>query len=250
MGRLDNKVAIITGGARGMGEAESHLFAKEGAVVYLTDVLEEEGTAVARRIREAGGDATFLAHDVTNESRWQEVIDAVVEAHGRVDVLVNNAGLGLLKTAEDTRSDQWDRIMNVNAKGVFFGCKYIVPAMQKANGGSIINISSMYGLVGAPASAAYQAAKGAVRLLSKSCAVDYARYNIRVNSVHPGLILTPIFGHLAEDKDAMQRLLGTTLMERPGQPDEVAYPVLFLASDESSFMTGSELVVDGGYTAV
>ncbi|NQV22077.1 MAG: SDR family NAD(P)-dependent oxidoreductase, partial [Rhodospirillales bacterium] len=160
MGRLDNKVAIITGSARGMGEAESHLFAKEGAVVYLTDVLEEEGTAVARRIREDGGEATFLAHDVTNENRWREVIDTVVEAHGRVDVLVNNAGLGLLKTAEDTRSDQWDRIMNVNAKGVFFGCKYIVPAMQKADGGSIVNISSMYGLVGAPASAAYQAAKG------------------------------------------------------------------------------------------
>jgi len=250
MGRLDGKVAIITGGARGMGEAECRLFAKEGATVIVTDVLEEEGTAVARQIRDDGGEARFYHHDVTNEGRWQEIIDATVEAHGKVDILVNNAGLGLLKTADETRTDQWDRIMNVNAKGVYFGCKYIVPAMQKAGGGSIINISSMYGLVGAPAAAAYQAAKGAVRLLSKSCAVDYAKYNIRVNSVHPGIITTPIFGHLAENKDAMQKLLGTTLMDRPGQPDEVAYPVLFLASDESTYMTGSELVVDGGYTAV
>lgn len=250
MGRLDGKVAIITGGARGMGEAESRLFAKEGAKVIITDVLEKEGAAVAREICDAGGEAIFMAHDVTNEARWQEVIDAAVAAHGKVDILVNNAGLGLLKTAEETRTDQWDRIMNVNAKGVFFGCKYIVPAMRKAGGGSIINISSMYGLIGAPAAAAYQAAKGASKMLAKSCAVDYAKYNIRVNSVHPGLIMTPIFGHLAEDKVAMKKLLGTTLMERPGQPDEVAYPVLFLASDESSFMTGAELVVDGGYTAV
>jgi cyclopentanol dehydrogenase len=250
MGRLEGKVAIITGGARGMGEAESRLFAKEGAKVVLTDVLEEEGTAVAGQIRDAGGEAMFLVHNVTEEGRWQEIVDAAVEAHGKVDILVNNAGIGLLKTVDETRSDQWDRVMDVNAKGVFFGCKYIVPAMQKAGGGSIVNISSMYGLVGAPAAAAYQAAKGAVRLLTKSCAVDYAKYNIRANSVHPGLILTPIFGPLADDEAAMKKLLGTTLMERPGQPDEVAYPVLFLASDESSFMTGTELVVDGGYTAV
>jgi cyclopentanol dehydrogenase len=239
MGRLDGKVAIITGGARGMGEAECRLFAKEGAKVVVTDVLEEEG-----------GEATFLAHDVTSESRWQEVIAAVVNTNGKIDVLVNNAGLGLLKTVDETRTDQWDRMMNVNAKGTFFGCKYIVPAMQKAGGGSIINISSMYGIVGAPAAAAYNAAKGAVKMLTKSCAVDYAKYNIRVNSVHPGFILTPIFGHLAKDEEAMKLRLGTTLMERPGRPEEVAYPVLFLASDESSFMTGSELMVDGGYTAV
>ncbi len=250
MGRLDGKVAIITGGARGMGEAECRLFAKEGAKVVVTDVLEEEGGAVARQIREDGGEATFLAHDVTSESRWQEVIAAVVNTNGKIDVLVNNAGLGLLKTVDETRTDQWDRMMNVNAKGTFFGCKYIVPAMQKAGGGSIINISSMYGIVGAPAAAAYNAAKGAVKMLTKSCAVDYAKYNIRVNSVHPGFILTPIFGHLAKDEEAMKLRLGTTLMERPGRPEEVAYPVLFLASDESSFMTGSELVVDGGYTAV
>ncbi len=218
--------------------------------MIVTDVLEAEGATVAQQIREDGGEATFMAHNVTDESRWREIIDQVVEDHGRVDVLVNNAGLGLLKAADETRTDQWDRIMDVNAKGVFFGCKFIVPAMKKAGGGSIINISSMYGLVGAPTAAAYQAAKGAVKLLTKSCAVDYAKHKIRVNSVHPGLIMAPIFGHLAEDKAAMKRLLGTTLMERPGEPDEVAYPVLFLASDESSFMTGAELVVDGGYTAV
>jgi len=224
---------------------------REGsAKVIVTDVLEAEGATVAQQIREDGGEATFMAHNVTDESRWREIIDQVVEDHGRVDVLVNNAGLGLLKAADETRTDQWDRIMDVNAKGVFFGCKFIVPAMKKAGGGSIINISSMYGLVGAPTAAAYQAAKGAVKLLTKSCAVDYAKHKIRVNSVHPGLIMAPIFGHLAEDKAAMKRLLGTTLMERPGEPDEVAYPVLFLASDESSFMTGAELVVDGGYTAV
>ena len=250
MGRVDNKVALVTGGAMGMGESHCLLLAREGAKVVVTDIDATAGEATAQQIRDEGGDAVFFQHDVASEAQWQAVIDQAVEAYGKVDILINNAGIVISKPNEETTLEDWDITMAVNSTGVFLGCKHIVPAMEKAGGGSIVNISSIYGIIGAPNAAAYQASKGAVRMLTKSCAVDYAEFDIRVNSIHPGVIRTPILGDLADDKEAVQQILATTILQRMAEPIEVSYAVLLLASDESSYMTGSELVVDGGYTTV
>ncbi len=248
--RLEGKVAIISGGARGMGAAEARLFAQEGAKVIIGDVLEEEGRRVEAEISESGGQALFLHLDVTNESDWSNVVAAAVSHYGRLDILVNNAGIGgTSATVEETTSELWDTTMDINAKGVFLGTKAAIPEMRKVGGGSIINISSIWGIVGSPRSTSYPASKGAIRLLTKSTAIQYAGEGIRANSVHPGPIATPMTEGLRARPDRNQWWLTNTPLGRWGEPEEVAYGVLFLASDESSFMTGSELVIDGGWTA-
>ncbi len=244
--RLEGKVALITGAARGMGAAEARLFAREGAKVLLGDIQEEEGKQVEAAIRQAGGEALFLTMDVSRKSDWQRAVDAAVSNYGKLNVLVNNAGIVERDSLEDTTEETWDRIMNINAKGVFLGTKAVIPEMRKAGGGSIINISSISGMisVGYPA---YNASKGAVRVFTKSAAVEYARENIRVNSIHPGAIWTSM--SLYKSNRTREERSLTIPMGRVGEPEEVAYGALFLASDESSYMTGSEMVIDGGVVA-
>ena len=233
-----------------MGAAEARLFAAEGAMVAIGDVLEEEGRRVAAQIGEAGGKAIFLALDVTSESQWQDAIAATVAEFGKLDILVNNAGIGGHGTVENTTVADWDRVMDINAKGVFLGTKSAIPELRRAGGSSIINISSQLGLVGVDnSSPQYQASKGAVRLLTKSTAIQYAGEGIRANSVHPGPIVTPMTEAGRADPERNELTLSRIPLGRHGEPGDVAYGVLFLASDESSFMTGSELVIDGGWTA-
>jgi NAD(P)-dependent dehydrogenase (short-subunit alcohol dehydrogenase family) len=248
--RLEGKVAIISGGARGMGAVEARLFAKEGAKVVIADILEDEGRKLAADIEAAGGKALFVRLDVTRESDWQDAVATAVRRFGKLDVLVNNAGISGRGKVEDTTVEDWDKVMEVNAKGVFLGTKAAIPAMRQAGGGSIINISSQLGLVGTDhSSPQYQASKGAVRLLTKATAIQYAKEGIRVNSVHPGPIVTPMTETARADPERYQMMLSRIPMGRYGQPEEVAYGVLYLASDESAYMTGSELVIDGGWTA-
>jgi cyclopentanol dehydrogenase len=247
-GRMSGKVALITGAAQGMGRSHALLLAAEGAKVVITDVREAAGKAVAEEINDAGGSALFITHDVTRSDDWQRVLEEAVNEFGKLDVLVNNAGILILKPLDETDEEEWDRTLDINAKGTFLGCKLAAPALQAAGGGSIVNISSIYGLIGAPSAAAYQASKGAVRLLSKAAAVDLAKFGIRVNSVHPGVIDTEMTKELMATPEGAKALLGTTILGRPGRPEEVSQAVLFLASDEASFVTGAELVVDGGYT--
>ena len=248
--RLENKVAPISGGARGMGAAEAILFASEGAKVVIGGVLEEEGRQSEAQINESGGECLFVRLDVTNESNWQDAIAATVARFGKLNILVNNAGIFPPGTVEDTSVETWDRVMEINAKGVFLGTKHAIPEMRKAGGGSIVNISSIAGLIGARSAAAYGASKGAVRIFTKATAIQYAADGIRANSVHPGIIETPmttptILASLEQREFQIVR----TPLGRLGNAGDVASGVLFLASDESSFMTGSELVIDGGLTA-
>ena len=247
--RLKDKVALISGGARGMGAVEAQLFAKEGAKVVIGDILDSEGAQVAAEISEAGLDAMYVHLDVTVEEDWRQAIDATVIKFGKLNVLVNNAGIGQQVSLEEISGELWDYVMAVNTKGVFLGTKHAIPVMRKAGGGSIINISSMAGLVGGSASAVYHASKGAVRLLTKSAAIQYGREGIRVNSVHPGVIETPMTEAFLAIPSHRQDRIEKTPMRRIGTSEDVAYGVLFLASDESSFVTGSELVIDGGRTA-
>ena len=248
--RLENKVALISGGARGQGAAEARLFAKEGSKVVIGDVLEDEGRQVEAEINELGGECVFVSLDVTSEDAWQNAVDTAVNRFGKLDILVNNAGIFKLATVEETSSELWDEIMDINAKGVFLGTKCAIPQMRKVGGGSIINISSVAGLIGSYNSAAYGASKGAVRLFTKATAIQYAKEGIRANSIHPGVIETPMTeSNLLGDEEARQFSISRHPLGRVGQPEDVAYGALFLASDESSFMTGSELVIDGGLTA-
>ena len=248
--RLKGKVAIISGGARGMGAVEARLFAREGASVAVGDVLADEGRKVQAEINEAGGDAVFVRLDVTSEADWRQAVASTVSRFGRLDILVNNAGISDQSRVEDTTTDQWDRVMEVNAKGVFLGIKAAIPEMRKVGGGSIINISSQLGLVGMDISSPqYQASKGAVRLLTKAVAIQYAGEGIRVNSVHPGPILTAMTAARQADPEQYRLMVSRIPLGRFGEPEEVASGVLYLASDESSFVTGSELVIDGGWTA-
>lgn len=249
MKRVQDKVVLVTGGATGMGRTHSETLAAHGATVYLVDVNEEMGRATAEDIRKQGGNAKFLKLDVTNEQHWNAAFDNVFTDTGRIDALVNNAGILTLKPVQDTTNEEWDRIFDVNVRGVFLGTRAVVPYMKKAGKGNIVNVSSIYGLVGAPSAAAYEASKGAVRLFTKACAVDLAPFNIRVNSVHPGVIATQMTRDLLADPATAAALLGPTLLKRPAQPVEVSNAVLFLVSDESSFVHGAEIVVDGGYTA-
>jgi NAD(P)-dependent dehydrogenase (short-subunit alcohol dehydrogenase family) len=249
--RLQGKVALISGGARGMGAAEARLFAREGAKVVIGDVLEMEGKAVEREITGKGGQCVFTPLDVTKEADWQAAVTLAEKSFGALHVLVNNAGIGAAPgRVEDMSVESWDHVMAVNAKGVFLGTKSAVPAMRRAGGGSIINISSQLGLVGMDnISPQYPASKGAVKLLTKVTALQYAQDNIRVNSVHPGPVVTPMTEPRRRDPNTYALMVSRIPMGRYGEPDEIAYGVLYLASDESSWTTGSELVIDGGWTA-
>lgn len=247
--RLQNKVAFISGGARGMGAVEARLFAHEGAKVVIGDVLDAEGRRTEAEINETGGECLFVRLDVTSESGWRQAIAATVSRFGRLDVLVNNAGIYRTAPVEQTSGDLWDQVMSINAKGVFLGTKYAIPQMRRSGGGSIINISSVAGLVGSMDSAAYNASKGAVRLFTKSTAIQHAQDNIRANSIHPGTIETLMTAELLADEANRQDRITRTPLGRLGRPEDVAYGALYLASDESSFVTGSELVIDGGRTA-
>jgi len=246
--RLEGKVALISGGARGQGAVEAKMFAQEGAKVVFGDIRDQEGQQVEAQIRELGGEATYTHLDVTREADWRSAVDMAVDRYGKLDILINNAGIAIWKGVEDTSEEDWDRVMAVNAKGVFLGTKHAIPAMRRAGGGSIVNISSTAGLRGSPGLAAYTASKGAVRLFTKSTAIQYAGDNIRCNSVHPGGVDTPMVQE-APDDPARQDARLRTPMGRRAAPEEIAYGVLYLASDESSFVTGSELVIDGGRSA-
>ena len=246
--RLENKVAFISGGGRGMGEVMAKLFAQEGASVVIGDVLEDEGKQVEAAINETGGNCLFFRLDVTDESQWQQGVAATVARFGKLDILINNAGIYRTNKIENTSAEEWDQVLAINGKGVFLGTKAAIPEMRKAGGGSIINLSSVAGLVGSADSGAYNASKGAVRLLTKSTAIQYAKEGIRANSIHPGTIETPMTADLLSGEGRRDRINRTPL-RRLGRADDVAYGALYLASDEASFVTGSELVIDGGRTA-
>ena len=248
--RLEGKVALISGGARGQGAVEAKLFAREGAKVVFGDILDESGKQVEAEIHEAGGEAAYVHLDVTREDDWRTAVNTAIDRYGKLDILVNNAGILIRKGIEDTTEEDWDRIMEVNAKGAFLGTKHSIPAMRQAGGGSIVNISSTAGLVASPSgSASYTASKGAVRLLTKSTAIQYAKEGIRCNSIHPGPIDTDMIQETLTDSAKLEERMQRLPMGRVGTADEIAYGVLYLASEEASFVTGSELVIDGGTTA-
>ncbi|MBI4538270.1 MAG: glucose 1-dehydrogenase [Gemmatimonadetes bacterium] len=254
MGRVDGKVATVTGGALGIGRATSLLLAQHGARVAVTDVLDDEGRALVDRIAGQGGVARFWHLDVSREDQVRQIFAEIAERFGQIDVLVNNAGIaGASKPTHQLTEAEWDSVMAVNVKGVFFGTKHAVPYMRRNGGGSIINLSSTYGIVSAPDLPPYHASKGAVRLMTKTDALLYAGDAIRVNSVHPGFIWTPMVeNHLRAmgDVAAGRRTLDALHpLGHVGEPDDVAYGILYLASDEAKFVTGAELVIDGGYTA-
>ena len=254
MARVKDKVALVTGGAMGIGAACCTLLGREGARVVVTDVDVEAGEAVAEEIRRSEGEAVFVKQDVSSDAEWKDAIAKTLERYGGLDVVVNNAGIGATTTVEADTLEGWRRLMSVNLDGVFLGTKYGVEAM-KERGGSIINMSSILGLVGDAGTASYCASKGGVRLLTKSAALHCAKngYNIRVNSVHPGYIWTPMVENTMKARGDVEG--GRKYLEslhpvgRLGEPEDVAYGVLYLASDESKFVTGAELVIDGGYTA-
>jgi NAD(P)-dependent dehydrogenase (short-subunit alcohol dehydrogenase family) len=249
--RLQGKVAVISGAAHGMGEVEAKLFAAEGARVVIADILENEAQQVVAAITGTGGEALFVRLDVTKEEDWQEVVSTAVARLGKLDILVNNAGISGTYTSDLMSTEAWDRIMAINARGVFLGMKYAIPAMQKAGGGSIVNISSISGVVGQDYThMAYNASKGAVRIMTKSAAVQYAKDGIRVNSVHPGIMPAMRTSRGSAMPETRQRMLAQVPMGREGRREEVGYAVLFLASDEASYITGTELVVDGGFLAL
>jgi NAD(P)-dependent dehydrogenase (short-subunit alcohol dehydrogenase family) len=254
MNRVSNKVALVTGGGLGLGRAAALMLAREGARVIVTDVREKEGAATADAIVAAGSEAMFVGHDVAKEADWRTVIKAAISRFGGLDVLVNNAGVAHPGNVENTTLEEWRWLMSINLDGVFLGVKHAVGAM-KDKGGSIINLSSIEGLIGDPNLAAYDASKGGVRLLTKSAALYCARagYKIRVNSIHPGYIWTPMVeGYVATQANAEKAkadIAALHPMGHIGEPDDIAYGVVYLASEESKFVTGSELVIDGGYTA-
>ncbi len=247
--RVAGKVALISGGAGGIGSATARLLAKEGAAVIIGDILEDEGRAAEAQIAETGGKALFVNLDVTSEDSWRNAVQSAVASFGRLDILVNNAGVSQRGGVEETTSEAWDKVMDSNVKGVFLGTQAVIPEMRKAGGGSIINISSIYGLVGSGGSAGYHASKGAVRIFNKSTAIQYASENIRANSVHPGFIDTPMTRAHHDNPNIHEERVAKTPIGRMGRPEDIAAGILYLASDESSFVTGSELVIDVGMTA-
>ena len=252
MSRVAGKVAIVTGAASGIGKATAVLLAREGAKVVVADLQEEAGHNTVAEIKAAGGEAVFVKLNVTQEAEWQQAIATAEQTFGKLDVAVNNAGIAYNGTVESTSLEDWQRVQSINLNSVFLGTKYAVEAMKKVGSGSIINLSSIEGLVGDPTLAAYNASKGGVRLFTKSAALHCAKsgYKIRINSVHPGYIWTPMVQGLTKDAaEARQKLVDLHPLGHLGEPDDIAYGILYLASDESKFMTGSELVIDGGYTA-
>ena len=249
MGRLSGKVALISGGSRGQGEAEAKLFSSEGAKVVLGDILDSEGLAVTSEINESGGEALYVHLDVTSKDDWGSAVKQTLENFGGLDILVNNAGISQRKLVHETTVDEWDRVQDINSKGVFLGTKAVIPAMRAAGGGSIVNISSIAGIVGLTSSASYSASKGAVRLLTKSTAVQYGPERIRCNSVHPGFIDTEMNRAWLEDEEIRAERLKMTPLNMFANSHDVALAVLYLSSDESRYVTGAELVIDGGIIA-
>lgn len=255
MGRVEGKVALITGASLGLGRASARLLAREGASIVATDRRVEEGKALVREIESTGAKAIFLEHDVSDEINWARVIAGAIERFSGLDILVNNAGVGHAGNVEMTTLEDWRWLMSINLDGVFLGAKHAIAAMKTRGGGSIINLSSIEGLIGDPNLAAYNASKGGVRIFTKSAALHCAKagYKIRVNSIHPGYIWTPMVeayvGAQAEPAAAKAAIASLHPIGHIGEPDDIAYGVLYLASDESKFVTGAELVIDGGYTA-
>jgi cyclopentanol dehydrogenase len=251
MGKLDGKVALISGGARGQGAAEAQTFAREGAKVVFGDIRDDEGKKVESGIRAAGGDAIYVHLDVTSEMDWQSAIKLAVDRYGRLDILINNAAIVIPKVPiEERTAAEWDQVMAINAKGVFLGTKHAIPAMRRTGGGSIVNISSVAGIgQSLHQEPAYAASKGAIRIFTKVTASQHAKDRIRCNSVHPGPVDTEMFHSAFRDREAMERRLQRVPLQRMGTVAEIVNAVLFLASDDSSYMTGSEIVIDGGALA-
>ena len=247
--RLEGKVALISGGARGQGATEGQLFVDEGAMVVLADILDVEGEATAAQIRENGGEASYVHLDVTSEDEWRNAVEFALQTYGRLDILINNAAIYKRTPIVDTDVEEWRQIMEVNSTGVFLGTKHAIPAMQRSGGGSIINISSTAGLIGSARGSAYGASKGSVRLFTKYTAIQHATEGIRANSIHPGPIDTVMIADNLATPEARAESEARVPLKRIGTAMDVAYGALFLASDESSYMTGAELVIDGGVTA-
>ncbi|RUO76156.1 SDR family NAD(P)-dependent oxidoreductase [Idiomarina seosinensis] len=255
MNRVEGKVAVVTGGALGIGQAICIALAKEGAKIAVTDIDDENGAKVVDEIRAAGGTAHYWHIDTSDEDNVNTVFFDIAKEYGAIDVLVNNAGIaGVNKPTHEVTKDEWENVIGVNVNGVFFCTKYAIPQMKQAGAGSIINLSSIYGLIGAADLPPYHASKGAVRLMSKNDALFYAKDKIRVNSVHPGFIWTPLVEQLGKESpggvdEFRQQLDKRHPIGHVGEPEDIAYAVVYLASDESKFVTGTELVIDGGYTA-
>lgn len=245
--KLKDKVAIVTGASAGIGKATAELFIKEGAKVVLTDIKEVEGQKVASEI---GSEAIFIKHDVAKEEDWIHVVNTTIDKFGKIDILVNNAGVYYISPLAEITLEKWNWLMSINVTGVFLGMKHVLPHMAKNKTGSVINLSSIAGLGGAPGHALYGASKGAVRIMTKDVATEYGPFNVRVNSVHPSYIKTAMASYGAETAQTSIDELGKDYpLQRIGNPEEVAATCLFLASDDSSFITGQEIVVDGGVTA-
>ena len=251
MDRVKGKVAIVTGGANGIGEATAKLLAREGAKVAIVDIDDENGKRVVKEIKAEKGIADFWHMDISHENEVKKTFTDIYAKWGQLHILVNNAGIpGYRKPAHETTSEEWDRVMNVNLKGAFFCTKYAAPYMIKSGSGSIVNVASVYGLIGCD-TPVYDTSKGGMRSMTKSDALVYAKNNIRVNSVHPGNIITPLFRKIVDKiggglENTIKLLSTMCPMDRMGNPEEIAYGILFLASDESSYVTAAELVMDGG----
>ena len=246
-GRLDGKVALVSGGASGIGAAHARIFAAEGAKLVAGDLQEDKGRAVVEAVNADGGEAVFVHLDVTRQADWERAVGEAVSRFGKLTTLINNAGIYWPRGTEEETLEGWNTMISVNQTGVWLGMKAAVPAMREAGGGAIVNISSLYGLIGSPGSITYHATKGAVRLMTKSAALEYVKAGIRVNSIHPGQIDTPILSGLTPEQN--EQIKAATPMGRLGRPEEIAYGSLYLCSDEAAYTTGSELVIDGGWFA-
>ncbi|TPM24595.1 glucose 1-dehydrogenase [Mesorhizobium sp. B2-3-5] len=251
MGIMDGTVAIVTGAAQGMGEGQARMLAGRGARVIIADMSADAGEDAVTRIRAGGHAADFVQLNVGDADSWGAALEFTLSKHGRVDTLVNNAGIYLRASLDETTVEQFDRLFAINVRGVFLGCKTVVPAMRSGGGGTIVNVGSIASFVAYTSGvSAYSATKGAVQMLTKGLAADLAKDGIRVNAVHPGVVKTPMSAKLLDDPEARRQLLGSTLLGRAAEIDEIAEAVVFMASPASSFMTGSDLIVDGGFTAV